>query len=47
VAPFEYSAIVWAVLFSFAVWGQWPDVFAALGIGLIVGAGLVLAFRDR
>ena len=47
VAPFEYSAMVWAVLFSFAVWGQWPDLFAAVGIGLIVGAGLVLAARDR
>lgn len=47
VAPFEYSAIIWAVLFSFTVWGQWPDMFAAMGIALIVGSGLILAIRDR
>jgi drug/metabolite transporter (DMT)-like permease len=47
VAPFEYSAMFWAVLFSFFIWHQWPDVTALLGIGLIVGSGLFLAIRDR
>ena len=47
VAPFEYSAMVWALLFSFGVWRQWPDVMSLLGIALIVGAGLCLFARER
>jgi len=47
VAPFEYSAMVWALLFSFGVWRQWPDLMSLAGIALIVGAGLFLFARDR
>ena len=47
VAPFEYSMIVWAILFSFLVWNDWPTASALAGIGLIVGSGLFLAVRDR
>ena len=47
VAPFEYSAMVWAVLFSFLVWHQLPDATALLGIGLIAGSGLFLIAAER
>lgn len=47
VAPFEYTAMVWAVLFSFLIWRQLPDLTALTGIGLIVGSGLLLLVRER
>ena len=47
VAPFEYSAMFWAVLFSFLIWHEWPTPHALAGIALIVASGLFLAIRDR
>jgi drug/metabolite transporter (DMT)-like permease len=40
VAPFEYSAITWAVLWGFLLWGEVPGAAVALGVAMIVGAGL-------
>lgn len=45
VAPFEYSTMLWAVLFSFLVWRQLPDATALFGILLIAGSGLFLLAR--
>ena len=47
VAPFEYSMIVWAILFSFLIWREWPAATALAGMALIVASGLYLAARDR
>jgi drug/metabolite transporter (DMT)-like permease len=47
IAPFEYWAMFWAVLFSFAIWHQWPEFATLAGIALIVGSGLFLAARER
>jgi drug/metabolite transporter (DMT)-like permease len=40
VAPFEYSAVLWATSWGFLLWGERPDGFVLLGIAMIVGAGL-------
>lgn len=42
VAPFEYSFMFWAVLWGWLVWGDLPDPVGWLGIGVIIGAGLVV-----
>jgi S-adenosylmethionine uptake transporter len=47
VAPFEYSAMFWAVLASYLILGEMPDATAFAGIGLIVGAGLFMLLMDR
>ncbi len=47
VAPFEYTAMFWAVLFSFAIWHQLPDATAFVGILLIAGSGLFLIAAER
>ncbi len=47
VAPFEFSSMIWAILFSFVVWHQLPGFFAVIGIALIMGAGIFLAMKDR
>lgn len=40
VTPFRYSLIVWACLFGFLVWGDVPDAATAVGIAVIVLAGV-------
>jgi drug/metabolite transporter (DMT)-like permease len=47
VAPFEFSAMVWAILFSFVIWHQLPEMTAVAGIALIMGSGIFLAVKDR
>jgi len=46
VAPFQYSAIVWAMALGYLVWGDVPTVKAMLGAALIVGAGLAIFFYE-
>jgi drug/metabolite transporter (DMT)-like permease len=40
VAPFEYAAIVMAVLWGLLIWGELPDLQAGVGMVLIVASGL-------
>ena len=47
ISPFRYTAILWAVLSGFAIWGTLPDMPTLAGIGLIVAAGLYSLLRDR
>lgn len=46
VAPFEYTALPMAVLWGFLIWGDLPDQVTILGIGLIVGSGLFVLYRE-
>lgn len=50
VAPFEYTAMLWAVIFGLILWGQLPGIATAIGGALVIGAGLfmlIAARRDR
>jgi drug/metabolite transporter (DMT)-like permease len=40
IAPFEYSGILWTTLLGALFWAEWPDGWSALGIGILVAAGL-------
>lgn len=42
-APFRYSGLLFAVLLGYAVWGHLPDAWGALGLGLLLAAGLMAA----
>ena len=42
VAPMQYSQIVWASILGYLLWGEKPSLASALGIGVIVVAGLAL-----
>jgi drug/metabolite transporter (DMT)-like permease len=46
VAPFEYSALLWGVLFGWMFFGDWPDPVSWTGIAIIVGAGLYVLYRE-
>lgn len=45
VAPFDYTALVWATLLGWLVWGTLPGVWVYAGAALIVASGLYLIFR--
>ncbi|MCC7426132.1 MAG: DMT family transporter [Alphaproteobacteria bacterium] len=47
VAPFHYTALVWAALFGWLIWNEWPEDNVWLGTGIVVAAGLYVAWRER
>ncbi|WP_068030483.1 DMT family transporter [Rhodoplanes sp. Z2-YC6860] len=47
VVPYQYTTIVWAVLFGYLVFGDWPDAFMLAGAAIIIGAGLFIFLRER
>jgi len=44
VAPFDYSALAWATLVGWWFWDEIPPTTAYLGMTLIVGSGLYVAW---
>lgn len=46
VAPFDYTAMVWAVIFGFFVFGTFPDVHVLAGAALICASGLFIIHRE-
>jgi drug/metabolite transporter (DMT)-like permease len=46
VAPFEYSAMIWAVGFGLFLFGDIPDQWTQLGICIVVLAGLFMLYMD-
>ncbi|MCZ4315839.1 DMT family transporter [Comamonadaceae bacterium G21597-S1] len=46
VAPFEYSGLLLAAFWGFIIWGEVPGAWSAIGIVLILGAGLFVAVRE-
>ena len=45
VAAFEYSLLIFAALWGFALWRNIPDPVAIVGITLIIAGGIVLTVR--
>ena len=47
VAPFEYTAMIWAVLYGVLVFGDIPDRATVIGAVIVASAGLVMLRFDR
>jgi drug/metabolite transporter (DMT)-like permease len=47
VAPFEYTAMIWAVTFGIFIFGDFPDKWTWAGAAVVVGAGLFMLWRDN
>jgi drug/metabolite transporter (DMT)-like permease len=47
VAPFEYTALLWAALLGFVVFGDVPSVRLWVGAAIIIGAGTFVTVRMR
>jgi len=47
VAPFEYTALIWAVGFDFLLWNTVPSLSTSLGAIVIISSGLYIVHRER
>ena len=47
VAPFRYSALLWAMLLGYLVFGDVPDAMMVAGASIIVLSGLYAFYRER
>jgi S-adenosylmethionine uptake transporter len=46
-APFQYSAIVWAGILGWIIWHDAPTPRILLGNGIIIASGLFVLYRER
>lgn len=47
VSPFNYTGLIWAIVFDISIWGIMPDAVVLIGAALIIGASLFIAYRER
>lgn len=45
-APFAYTNLIWSVSFGFALFGDLPDRWTALGAAIVVASGLYTLYRE-
>lgn len=47
VAPFDYTALLWAFLFGYWLFGEIPTIHVFLGAGVVAASGLFVIWRER
>ncbi|MBB5045497.1 drug/metabolite transporter (DMT)-like permease [Rhodopseudomonas rhenobacensis] len=47
VVPYQYTMIVWGVVFGYLVFGDWPSPAMLIGAAIIIGAGFYILLRER
>ena len=47
IAPFDYSAMLWALLLGYWVFGELPSALVYVGAIIVAGAGLYVIWRER
>lgn len=45
-APFDYTAMIWAVAFGYVLWADLPDVWTLTGSAIVVASGLYILHRE-
>ena len=46
VAPFEYTAIIWAISLGYLLFGDMPDSWTLAGAGVVIASGLYILHRE-
>ncbi len=46
IAPFEYGALLIAVVYGFVIWNEVPDVYILAGAVIVVASGLYILYRE-
>jgi len=44
---FSYTQIVWASVYGWALFGEWPAANILLGAAVIIGSSIVVILRER
>ncbi|MBX2824912.1 MAG: DMT family transporter [Gammaproteobacteria bacterium] len=47
VAPFEYSYVIWAVLFGYLFWDEVPGAWTWIGLSLLIACNLYILYREQ
>ncbi|MEH2473301.1 drug/metabolite transporter (DMT)-like permease [Nitrobacteraceae bacterium AZCC 2161] len=47
VVPYQYSMIIWAVMFGYLVFGELPSMATIVGAAIIIAAGLYIFLREQ
>jgi len=47
VAPFDYTAMIWALVLGYMMFGEQPTAMVVLGSAIIAGAGLFVIWREH
>jgi drug/metabolite transporter (DMT)-like permease len=47
VAPFEYTALAWAMALDWLIWSTLPDRYTLLGAAIIIGSGIYLIRHEK
>ena len=47
VVPYQYTLIVWSVVFGWLMFAELPDVYTVAGAVIIVAAGLYIFWREQ
>lgn len=47
IAPFEYTTMIWALLFGWFVFGELPTGAVLVGAAIVAGAGIFVLLRER
>lgn len=46
VAPYRYTALIFALILGWAVFGDWPDAVTLVGAAVVVGSGIFTIWRE-
>jgi drug/metabolite transporter (DMT)-like permease len=47
IATFDYVAMIWALLFGWLFFSEFPDALVILGACVVAAAGLFIIWRER
>lgn len=47
VAVFNYSGIIWATLFGWLIWNDWPLPIVFIGASIVIASNLLIIWRER
>ena len=47
IAPFDYTHMIWALIFSYFIWGYLPGMQTWIGAGIVIASGLFVLVREH
>ncbi len=45
-APFDYTAMSWAVLFGYLIWNELPGLNIWIGVAIVIASGVYIIYRE-